>query len=148
MTKERKKTWDNKVDLVYASFQRCQNNPQFSKEFYNNLFFLNPIIKNYFKNTDFKHQEKALLRGLKFCLEFLKKENNNARIQVIRLSQSHSREGLNIHPHLYYYWIEAVVLTAKSCDSSWYDDLEYYWREVVFYPVSFIISQWAEKVST
>lgn len=142
MPRERKKTWDQKVILVSGSFNRCKDTANFARDFYENLFFLNPKIKAYFKSTDFQHQERALMVGLQYIIDFLDHTNQNARTQVVRLSHTHSKHGLGIHPHDYYYWIEALIMTAKKHDPSWHDNLAFYWREVIFYPVSFIISQY------
>lgn len=110
--------------------------------FYENLFFLQPGIKKYFEHTDFEHQNKALMHGMEFLLGFLSKDDEFARKQVTRIAVSHSQKGLNIHPHHYYYWIEALIMTARKTDPLWSDGMEYYWREVINYPVSFIISQY------
>lgn len=145
MVKERKKTWEEKVVLVHGSFNRCKESNGFAKDFYENLFFLHPEIKQSFKNTDFAHQEKALIMGLQFILDFLDQHNQNAKNQVQRIAHTHAKNAMNIHPHFYYYWIEALIMTSKKHDPSWYNDLAYYWREVIFYPVSFIISQYFAK---
>lgn len=142
MARKRKKTWEEKVILVKGSFTRAKDSANFGHDFYENLFFLNPKIQNYFANTDFVHQNKALMAGLGYILDFLDHSNENAKAQVIRLSRTHSKENMNIYPHDYYYWIEALVMTLKKHDPSWYDDLAFYWREVIFYPISFMISQY------
>ena len=142
MERKRKKTWSEKVDLVKNTFMRSKDRHDFASTFYQNLFFLNPKIKNYFLNTDFEHQDKALMRGLEFMLGFLDQTDANARQQVLRISQSHAQKNMNIYPHDYYYWIEALVLTMKSTDPMWHKDLEYYIREVISYPTSFIVSQY------
>lgn len=140
--KVRKKTWEEKVTIVEESFLRSKNNPSMAYLFYQNLFFLSPKIKKYFEKTDFEHQHKALLNGLNFLFGHLDKSDHNSRDQILRIAKTHSQTGLNIHPHHYYYWIEALLLTAKQCDKDWYDDMEYYWREVVSFPVYFIISMY------
>lgn len=145
MERSRKKTWDQKVKIVEESFLRSKKDVTFASTFYHNLFFLKPKIKDYFLHTDFGHQDKALLNGLDFIMGFLDHSNANARTQILRISQTHSHNNLNIHPHDYYYWIEALVMTVKSTDPAWHNDLEYYWREVISYPVSFIMSQYFAK---
>lgn len=142
MTKIRKKSWLEKVTLVQGSFNRAERDDHFSSEFYQNLFFLEPKIKDYFKDTDFDHQNKALRHGLVFLVGFLNHTDENSRNQILRLAKTHSKEGLNIHPHHYYYWIEALIMTAKKKDPQWYNDLEYYWREVITMPISFMVSQY------
>jgi len=143
--RERKKSWAKKVELVRASFTRASGRPGFARLFYENLFFLNPKIKDYFTHTDFAHQEKALMHGLGFLMGYLDDGDVHAREQVLRIAQSHSVHGMKIHPHHYYYWIEALIMTGKELDSEWYKDLEFYWREVVSAPVSFIVSQYFQK---
>lgn len=140
-------TWVKKVELVTASFNRIEGRPGFAREFYGRFFRLNPKLKEYFHDTDFEHQEKLLLQGMKYIIEFLDPANERARVQVIRLSQSHSAFGMKIHPHHYFYWIEALVRTLEDYDPSWHDQLEQYWREVVFYPISFMMSQYFNKPS-
>jgi hemoglobin-like flavoprotein len=134
-----------KVDLVIGSFNRSKGTVFFAQTFYTNLFFLNPKIEKYFEKTDFEHQEKALVAGLGYLFDFLDQSNDNARKQVLRLSRTHSKHGLNIHPHDYYYWIEALIMTMKDLDQDWHKSLEYYCREVLFYPISFMISQYFLK---
>lgn len=136
---------DTKVYTVVASFNRIKYKDGLAREFYRNLFILNPKVKEYFFNTDFEHQEKALLHGLQFMLQFLDTHNSNATGQLKRLAYTHSSHGLKIHPHHYYYWTEALIKTVKEFDPYWHDKLENLWREVIHYPVSFMISQYAVK---
>lgn len=145
MVRERRKSWQQKVKLVNDSFLRAKRNTLFAKDFYENLFFLNPAIKHYFIQTDFEHQEKAIMHGLQFLMGFLDQKNENARKQILRISKTHSNEGMKIHPHHYYFWIEALIMTGKKLDPNWHRDLEYYWREVISFPVSFITSQYYHK---
>ncbi len=140
--RERKKTWSQKVKIVQDSFARASKEPGFARTFYENLFFLSPRIKDYFKETDFDHQEKALMHGLGFVMDFSHPQNKYAKSQVLRIARSHSNSAMNIHPHNYYYWIEALIMTGKEFDPKWYHEMEYYWREVVSMPVSFMISQY------
>ena len=143
--KERKKTWEQKVKIVGDSYLRAKKTPNFTRLFYQNLFFLKPKIKEYFVNTDWPHQEKALLAGLDFLLGFLDQKDKNARQQVLRLAHSHSTHGLKIHPHDYHYWIEALIITTSECDHLWEKNFSYYWRECISFPITFMISQYFLK---
>lgn len=144
MVKERKKSWSDKVEMARNCYLRAKNHDYFAKLFYKNLFFLNPDIEKLFKETDFDHQRKALMNGLDFLFDYFE-EDEWAKSQVARLARTHNVEGLNIHPHLYYYWVEALVMTTKETDKDWHDDLEYYLREIISYPISFFISQYFVK---
>tara|TARA_R110002072_G_scaffold534_3_gene3713 strand:- start:92892 stop:93326 length:435 start_codon:yes stop_codon:yes gene_type:complete len=141
MVKKRKKSWTEKVEIAKNSYLRGRNHNSFAKIFYKNLFFLNPKIKNIFSDTDFEHQEKLLLIGLDHLFNY-SENDNDAKKQILRLSKVHNAKGLNIHPHLYYYWIEALIMTIKETDNQYHNDLEFYLREVISFPVSFFISQY------
>lgn len=137
--------WEKKVAQVRASYTRIEDRAGFAHQFYVYFFKLSPKIKEYFKNTDFEHQEKLLFHGVGYLLDFLDGKNEHARKQVIRLSRSHSQFGLNIHPHQYFYWMEALILAVKDFDPYWEDSLAHQWREVIHFPVSFMISQYSKK---
>ena len=138
--RERKKSWEQKIQIVEESFQRSSPKTGFARQFYENLFFLSPKLKDYFVKTDFEHQEKALMKGLEYLIQSLHPDQKNAKQQITRIAQSHSVGNMNIHPHSYYYWIEALIMTVKEFDPHWHKDMEYYWREVISAPVTFITS--------
>jgi hemoglobin-like flavoprotein len=140
MRSPRKKTWQEKVDEVKLSIERVHLNEVFAKNFYINLFFLNPTLREKFNNTDWEHQHKAIIFGIDHLINFFDSNDEFHRSQVIRIAQTHSKNNLDIHPHNYYYWIEALIMTVKKVDSDWYDDLEYYFRECLFFPITFITS--------
>jgi len=140
--KERKKKWQDKVELVRNSFLRSSKDKRFAHQFYQSLFFLNPSLEKYFVDTDFEHQRKAFMNGLGFLIGFLDESDSFSRTQVVRIAKSHSYKNLNINPHHYYYWIDAIIMTVRKLDPQWHEDLAYYWREVINMPVSFIISQY------
>ncbi len=85
------------------------------------------------------------MHGLHFLMGFLDGNDTHSRNQLMRIAQTHSKSGMDIHPHHYYYWMEALILTAKELDSDWTSGYEYYFREVISYPVSFIVSQYFQK---
>ncbi|MCT4641029.1 MAG: hypothetical protein N4A33_01955 [Bacteriovoracaceae bacterium] len=139
--KKRKKSWQEKVKEVFNSYYRCEIDDAFTRQFYKNLFFLNPKIEKYFDKTDWIYQRKALVHALDNLFHFLDDpENTHKKNQIIRIAKTHSKKNLNIHPHDYYYWIDALILTIKKFDNKWYNSLEFYFRECLFFPISFIIS--------
>lgn len=133
--------WEKKVDEVYDSFSRVKDNKMLARQFYHYLFKIKPDIESYFKEVDFSHQEELILRGIQFALDSIHGDQES-KIQMIRIAKTHSQANLNVSPHLYYYFIEALVYAVRKNDSQWYEDLEYYWSEVMMRPVSFMISQY------
>jgi hemoglobin-like flavoprotein len=140
--KKRNKSWEEKVLIVQGSFERAKKDKDFPAQFYQNLFFLKPQLKEYFEKTDFEHQDKALMHGMDILIGFLSERKGHPRQQLLRLSHSHSNHGLKIHPHDYYYWLEAMIMTVHKFDPSWHEEMAFYWREVLFFPISFMISQY------
>lgn len=124
--KKRKKSWNEKAEIVQNSVKRAMTSKFFGETFYQNLFFLDPELKNYFKKTDWDHQQIALIKGIDHLLGFLNKESDSHRNQIIRLAETHSAKNLNIHPQSYYYWIDALIMTTKELDHKWNEDFQYY----------------------
>ena len=142
MKRVRKKTWEEKVVIVHNSWERVKGIDVFGRKFYDSLFFLNKDLKNKFKATDFEHQEKLLLQGVEILVKYLDDEDQFSKKQIMRLAKTHNHYNLGIHPHSYYYWVEALIMTISALDDSWFDDLEYYWRECIGFPINFMISQY------
>lgn len=140
MNKTRKKNWQEKINIVAESIMRCKNNDYFANDFYQNLFFLNPKIKKYFAKTDMQKQKLALVMALDHILGVFDQLDSIHHKNLIRISETHSKKNLDIHPHFYYYWIDAMIMTMKSHDKYWYKEMEYYVRECLFFPISFMIS--------
>lgn len=140
LIRKRKKTWEEKSQEVINSLERASKVDIFPRVFYRNLFFLNPELEKRFEQTDWNKQEIALLKGVEHIAGFFEKKDQIHHQNVLRLAESHSKKNLDIHPHHYYYWIDAMIMTLKAVDHLWYDDMEYYTRECLFFPISFMIS--------
>ena len=140
MNRIRKTLWPKKVLAVENCLLRCMKQDNFAILFYKNLFFLNPLIEESFKNTDWEHQHKALYFAIDHLIGFFKEDDQIHHRHIARIAETHSQKNLNIHPHSYYYWIDAMVLTIKEMDPLWEKKFEFYLRECLFFPVSFIIS--------
>lgn len=139
--KKRDIPWDKKNTEVFNSFNRVKEDKQFIVRFYQHLFKVRPETEAYFSNVDFEKQKTLIIRGIEFALKSIQGDEES-KTQMIRISKTHAKNNMDISPHLYYYWIEALVYTLKNSDPDWYDDLEYYWTEVITRPVSFMISQY------
>ena len=139
--KKRNKTWNEKVIIVKNSIERAKTNENFIQKFYENLFFLNPKLKSYFKNTNWKQQQIALTKAIDHMVGFFLDDKNDIHHKnLVRIGESHSKKNINIHPHVYYYWIDAMIMTLSELDHKWVDSYQFYVRESLFFPVSFIIS--------
>ncbi|MCA8883181.1 MAG: globin, partial [Rhodobacteraceae bacterium] len=43
-------------------------------------------------------------------------------------AESHDRHHLNIEPHLYDFWLNALIETAREFDDKWNPTIEHAWR--------------------
>ena len=85
----------------------------FFRRFYEN-FSVSPEVGEKLKGVDMAKQYGARKRSLLLMLEFfISKQANEALAQI---AHRHNRRGLDIRPHLYDPWQEALVETVKELD--------------------------------
>lgn len=137
----RKKNWKQKSQEVCTSLNKIKAEKRFTDKFYKNLFFLKAGMETKFAKTDWEEQDKLIRMAIDHIIGFLE-DQLTSKQNIARIAETHSHKNMDIHPHLYYYWIDAMIMTAKDLDADWYDDLAYYYRECLFFPVSFIISMY------
>lgn len=139
--RNRKKSWKQKCNEVSFSLNRFKQERFFTDKFYKHLFFLKPALEKKFAKTDWEEQDKLIRMAVEHIIGFFDEENISHKQNIARIAETHSKKNMDIH-HYYYYWIDAMIMTAKELDSEWYDDLAYYYRECLFFPISFIVSMY------
>ncbi|MDH4121869.1 MAG: globin [Deltaproteobacteria bacterium] len=117
-------------DVVNESFGRCLMKPDFFDRFYEVFLSSNPVIKGYFKNTDFTKQKQLLRQGLSAALLYAR-GSGSAKFLVDNITKTHSRHQLNITPGLYPYWIDSLIKVVEDCDPKFTPELEKEWRQTI-----------------
>jgi hemoglobin-like flavoprotein len=118
------------LELVRASLSRCGGLGAILPIFYQRLFDSSMTVKRKFEKTDMRAQVELLKHGLTAAI--LHAEGNAmARSVVQRLKQSHSQAHLDVEPHLYEYWLNALLAAVREVDPGWAATVEHAWRRVL-----------------
>ena len=119
------------VQEVRQSYGRCNLSPTFYEDFYKNFFAKSPEIRQKFLHTDMELQKDALQHGLAFLILYAKGGNFTAEKKVHQLAESHSKKQHDISPHLYPFWVAALLETVQGHDKKCTDTLLKQWKEVL-----------------
>ena len=118
----------NAPDIVMQSYGRCCASKTFFDDFYQRFLQSSPEVRAKFTNTDMPAQKLLLRQGILNLVLFAR---GLPPTKLQALAKSHSREKMNIEPHLYHYWVEALISTISQHDRECNDDTIKDWREVL-----------------
>lgn len=116
------------ADQVFQSYGRSCNKPEFFEDFYREFMGKSDEIRAMFINTDMPVQ-RGLLRGGIMWLVMHARGMSDAKIRA--LGESHSRVKMNIEPHHYDQWMDALMTTLALHDPQFSKDLERTWRATI-----------------
>ena len=81
-----------------------------------------------FTNTDMPAQKLLLRQGI-LNLVLFSRGLPPTKLQA--LAKSHSRENLDIQPHLYTFWVDALIHTVERHDKQATAETSRAWRDVL-----------------
>ena len=126
---------------VKSSFQRCDLSNNFADVFYEKFIPKSKAIAIHFEGTDF-FQQKKLLRATVKVLVNKNFENSNTQKVLNSIGNTHNRFGYAIEPHLYDFWLDALIETIEVLDENFSGELEQAWRLVMSRSIEVIISKY------
>ena len=118
----------NAPDIVMQSYGRCCASKTFFDDFYQRFLQSSPEVRAKFTNTDMPAQNLLLRQGI-LNLVLFSRGLPPTKLQA--LAKSHSRDKLDIQPHLYTYWIDALIRTVEQHDKQANAETARAWREVL-----------------
>ena len=118
------------LDAVTASYHRCRASQGFVDTFYERLLAKSKEVADKFRGTDFTRQ-KFMLRESLLAMLLFNLDSGDARVELERLGERHSRRGLNIRPELYDLWLDALCEAVRKHDPAYTPDLEEQWRQAM-----------------
>lgn len=125
-------------EIFLKSLERCTSSNKFIPSFYQRFLAASEEIRDKFKHTDFKRQNKMLVRSLKLAAGATAGEAKS--LQELRdRAETHDRHHLDIRPELYDHWRDAIVITAGEFDPQWSDEVEEAWNSVLGYVINHMI---------
>lgn len=116
------------VDRVFQSYGRCCQNERFFEEFYRIFRGKSEAIRAQFENTDMAEQRRLLRAGISWMIMYAR---GGSGVKLRSLGASHSRDGYDVDPALYGYWVDALVETVEQFDPEFDSELGLQWREVL-----------------
>jgi len=128
-------------ELFLDSLERCTRSKKFIPAFYSRFLSASDDISDKFRHTDFERQNRMLIRSLK--LAALATDGQPEGLRDIReRAVSHSRQHLNIEPHLYNFWRSALIETSRQFDDQWDDDIEEAWLTILEHVINQMIKHY------
>ena len=129
------------VDAVTASYHRCRASDGFVDTFYEQFLSKSEEVVQRFQKTDFARQ-KLLLRESLLAMLLLNLNSADAREELDRLAERHSRRGLEIGPHLYELWLDALCEAVEKHDSKFTPELRDQWRAAMRPGIELLVSRY------
>jgi hemoglobin-like flavoprotein len=131
-------------EIFSDSYQRVLgregNSDQFFQMFYDTFISSSEEVAEKFKNTDMEKQRRLLAESFIRMFNFYLQRTPGHYIEKIALS--HSRKNLDIAPHLYDLWVDAIIQTVKQMDRQFDENVERTWREVLSVGINFMKSKY------
>lgn len=115
-------------NLVFQSYGRCCKSPAFFDDFYTTFLASSPEVSEKFIDTDLSAQKHLLRAGI---LNLVLYARGLPPTKLQALAESHSRGKLDIKPHLYNYWLEALLITIRKHDAEMDQSGLEAWRRVL-----------------
>ena len=118
------------LDTVTASYRRCRSSERFIDTFYDHFLLKSQEVLDTFRETDFARQ-KLMLRESLLAMLLFNLGSDFAREELERLAERHSRRGVNIPPHLYDLWLDALCEAVEQHDPEYTSDLNEQWKQAM-----------------
>jgi hemoglobin-like flavoprotein len=115
------------LDAVTASYHRCRDSAGFLDTFYQRFLAKSQEVADKFRGTHFTRQ-KLMLRESLLAMLLFNLGSADARAELERLGQRHSRRGVDIPPHLYNLWLDALCEAVEEHDPEFTADIGNQWR--------------------
>ena len=129
------------VELFNDSLERCTNGARFLDRFYELFVTSSAEVAAKFANTDFPVQKAALKVSLYMIMSSIEqKPEGNVHLEPI--AARHSRNALDIGPHLYDLWLECLIQAVRECDPMFREEVEQAWRRVMRVGIEFLKSRY------
>ncbi len=117
-------------EAFYESLDRCLLAPHFLTRFYELFLGSSAEVREKFQGTEFTRLTGMLRASLQMTLATGYGSPESAA-HLERLATLHGPGGHNIQPHLYGFWVEALICAAQEHDPEFSPALEAEWRAML-----------------
>lgn len=131
------------ISAFNDSLARCLRNDQFFQRFYEVFLDSSPEVRAKFQNTDFRKQRRMLQTSFYMLVEYIALDWPECRAYLERIAATHSKQGRNIPPHLYDFWLESLLRTVQENDPQYSSEVEAAWRFMMGAGIAFLKARYA-----
>ena len=128
------------VALAKASYQRCQQAPDFFEIFYQRFFEACPAARPMFVNTDFARQHKLLQHAIGLLLAYDQQPQKGPNL-LSRVAERHGRNDLRVDPAYFDDFMRGLIQAAREVDPEFTAETEAAWREATARGIAYMKSQ-------
>ncbi len=111
---------------IVASWDRVSQT-DFLDTFYAEFLAGDPRIAPYFEQTDMAKQKSLLKKSLLYVINYPSGDPGSQQ-KISVLAETHKQDGLDVAPHLYQFWQQALLKALQRHDSQWNETLATKWR--------------------
>lgn len=129
---------DPAITGIYSdSLQRCLDRPSFLGRFYELFLASSEEVRQKFAHTDFVHQIRALRKSL-LDASWIGSPGAEAKAELERVAENHSRAKRDIPARLYDLWMESLIETVRETDPLFSPTVEEAWRTLLALVIDFM----------
>jgi hemoglobin-like flavoprotein len=132
---------EREAELFNDSLERCTSGRRFLDRFYELFVSSSAEVAAKFANTDFRVQKAALKVSLYMIMSSIE-QKPEGNVHLERIAARHSRNGLDIGPHLYDLWLDCLIQAVRECDPLFGEEIEEAWRRVMRVGIEFLKSKY------
>ncbi len=130
------------IRVFNDSLARCLKNDHFFERFYDVFLASSPEVRTKFQNTDFRKQRRMLQTSFYMLIEYIALDWPECRAYLERIAGAHSKQGRNIPPHLYDFWLDSLLRTVEESDPQYAPEVEAAWRFMMGAGIAFLKSRY------
>jgi hemoglobin-like flavoprotein len=130
------------IQLFNDSLERCTSSPRFLERFYELFISSSPEVAAKFANTNLRVQKASVKVSLYMIMASIQQKPEGT-VHLERIAARHSRNVLDIGPHLYDQWLECLIQAVRECDPVFWNETEQAWRRVMGVGIEFLKSRYA-----
>jgi hemoglobin-like flavoprotein len=122
------------LEIFNESLDQCMKDPRFLDRFYELFLASTPEVAEKFKNTDMLRQKRILKTSL-YMLMLAAQGLDEGMQHLEQIAQRHSRDEIDIPPHLYDLWLNCLIQAVKEFDPAYNLDTERAWRVMMMHGI-------------
>lgn len=112
------------------SISRCMKNEHFIDRFYEIFLASSEAVREKFKNTDMKKQQRMLKSSL-LIMMMVADSKPEGRVHLQRIAAVHGKFDHDIPDYMYDVWIYCLIQAVKECDDHFDAETERVWRKMM-----------------